>query len=591
MEPNKLFEIPHYQKAKYSQEVALAGKSDGKWKTYSTDDVIDHADKISRGLVSIGIQPGDKVGIISTTNRPEWNFVDLGALQIGAVDVPIYPTISPSEFEYIFNHAELKVVFVSDKGVLKKVIEIADNVPSLENIYTFDEITGANHWTEVLEAGNDSHQAEVDKRKEAVDPNELATIIYTSGTTGKPKGVMLSHNNILSNLKSTCALLPLNHTHKTLSFLPLCHIFERMVSYSYLYAGASIYYAESLETIGDNLKEIKPQFFSSVPRLLEKVYEKIVAKGNDLTGTKKKLFFWALDLGMQYKEGVNQGFWYNTRLGIARKLIFSKWQEALGGELIGIVTGAAALPAKMFKVFNAAGIMVREGYGQTESSPVISFNRFEPGGAKEGTVGLPIPGVEVRIDENNGEILAKGPNIMLGYYKNEEASAKTVDKDGWLHTGDVGKIVDGKFIKITDRIKEMFKTSGGKYVAPQPIENKFKESFFVDQIMVVGEYQKFTGALIVPSYDTLENWCKEGKIPFDRGNLAETLKNPVIIDKFEEICGEFNPEFSKVEQVKRFALIPKEWTVEGGEMTPTMKLKRRVIKEDYKEYIDYIYRV
>jgi long-chain acyl-CoA synthetase len=587
MEVHKLFDFIRYQKEKYPQEVSLAEKVDGKWVTYSTDDVIEKSNQVSKGLIAMGVQPGDKIAIISN-NRPQWNFVDIGLLQVGAIDVPIYPTISASEYEYIFNHAEIKMAFVSSDDLLKKVLAIKDSVPTLGEIFSFEEIKGCRHWSEVLEAGKDVEMSEVESRMEAVKPGELATMIYTSGTTGKPKGVMLSHDNIVSNVKSTGEMLPLNETHRTLSFLPLCHIFERMVLYTYMSLGASVYYAESMEAIGDNLKEVKPHFFSTVPRLLEKVYEKIVGKGNALTGVKKKLFFWALELGGKYKVDQDQGMIYNLQLSIARKLIFSKWQEALGGELIGIVTGAAALPEMLCKVFNAAGIQVREGFGQTESSPVISFNRFEKGGCLEGTVGIPIPGVEVKIAEN-GEIVARGPNIMLGYYKDPDKTAETVDAEGWLHTGDIGKIIDGKFIKITDRLKELFKTSGGKYVAPQPIENKYKESFLVEQIMVVGENKKFVGALIVPSFANLGSWCKDNNIPFDPVHPGPTLNHPKVQEKFREICDTYNKDFSKIEQIKKFSLIPNEWTVDGGEMTPTMKVKRRVVVEKYGDFINEIY--
>lgn len=587
MEVNRLFEIPEYQQAIFPQEVALAEKIGGQWKHYSTADVIEQARQVSKGLLALGIEPGDTVALISN-NRPQWNFIDLGALQIGAVIVPIYPTISQQEYAYIFNHAAIKLAFVSDTELLTKVQAIREEVASLQEVYTFDQIEGIPHWTSVLEAGKDTSDEALANQRDRITPHDLATIIYTSGTTGTPKGVMLSHDNILCNVKSVTTILPITHEHRVLSFLPLCHVFERMVCYLYQYMGASIYYAESLDPVllRESMLEVKPHFFTTVPRLLEKVYEAIFARGLEMRGIRRSLFFWALDLGLRYQVDKEMGWWYEFRLSIARKLVFSKWRDALGGELIGIVTGAAALSAKLCKVFSAGGMRVREGYGQTEASPVISLNRFEPGGTLEGSVGIPIPGVEVRIAEN-GEICVKGPNVMLGYYKNPVATAETIDADGWLHTGDVGKIVAGKFLVITDRIKELFKTSGGKYVAPQPIENRFKESFFIEQMMVVGENRKFVSALIVPSFPYLENWCQDQGIPYSDRQVM--LKHPKVWDHFQEICDDYNQEFSHIEQIKRFTLIPDEWTVDGGEMTATLKLKRRVIQKRYQAYVDKIY--
>ncbi|MBX7242803.1 MAG: long-chain fatty acid--CoA ligase [Bacteroidia bacterium] len=587
MEVTRLFDILPYQREKYPKEVCLAGKVNDKWKTYSTDETIEMVNKVSRGLIGVGVNPGEMVGIISTS-RPEWHFADVGIIQTGAVCVPMYPTISPNEFEYIFNHAEIKVVFVGDKKIYDKIVQIKDKVPSLKAIYTFDEIEGSNHFSELIKAGNGVTQQQVEDRKSAVNEKDLATIIYTSGTTGNPKGVMLSHYNILSNLHATAAVLPLESQFKALSFLPLCHIFERMVLYVYTFCGLSVYFCDNMEKIGEYLGEVKPHFFSSVPRLLEKLYEKVIATGNQATGLKKKIFFWAIGLALNYEIDKNQGFLYNAQLNLARKLVFKKITDKLGGNLMGIVTGAAALPSKLCKVFNAMGVKVREGFGQTESSPVISFNRFEPGGTMEGTVGLPISNVQVKIAEN-GEILAKGPNIMMGYYKNPEVTAETIDADGWLHTGDVGMLVDGKYLKITDRIKELFKTSGGKYIAPQPIETKMKESFFIEQMMVVGENQKFPAALIVPSFPYLKAWCEENNIPYDEKDLKKTLSQPAIQDRYREEVSLYNKEFGSWEQIKKFELIPAEWTIETEELTPTLKLKRRIINVKYKDVIDKIY--
>ncbi|MFN0199885.1 MAG: AMP-dependent synthetase/ligase [Bacteroidia bacterium] len=588
MQPTRLFDFIHHQKAHYPQQVTVAGKSAGKWKTYSTDECIDMYNRVSRGLIGLGVQPGDMIGVISA-NRPEWNFVDNGIMQTGAICVPLYPTISASEYEYIFNHAGLKYIFVSDKAIYDRALAAKAKSPSLVEIYSFDEIAGCKNWTECLKAGEGIGQEEVEARKSAVNPAELATIIYTSGTTGNPKGVMLSHNNIISNIMTVVGLLPLHHTYDSISFLPLCHIFERVVLYVYVYTGVSTYFCDNVEQLRDYLPEVRPHFFSAVPRVIEKLYERVISNGSEQKGLKKKIFFWAVDLAGRYEIDKDQGWWYNQQLKIARKLVFSKVLDRLGGRVIGIVTGASALPAKLCKFFNATGLWMREGYGQTETSPVVSFNQFTPGGIMEGTVGPVIPGVTVKIDENNGEILVKGPNVMLGYYKNEEATAQTIDKDGWLHTGDVGMMIDNKFLKITDRIKELFKTSGGKYIAPLPLETKFKESFFIEQMMVVGEHQKFPGALIVPSFPYLMDWCKDNNIPWDNNDREKSLNHPQIQAKFKEIVNEFNKEFGNWEQIKRFELMPNDWTVDGGELTPTMKLKRRIILKNYQSFIDRIY--
>lgn len=587
MEITRLFDILAYQRAKHPTQVALAGKIGDKWKTYSTDDCIDMANKVSRGLIAMGIQPGDMVGIIGTS-RPEWHFTDVGIMQTGAICVPMYPTISAGEFEYIFNHAGIKAVFVGDKGLYDKVMSIKERVPSLELVFTFSEIPGATHFSDVVRAGEKVTQEEVEARKAVIKHEDLATIIYTSGTTGNPKGVMLSHKNVISNLLATVPVLPLEPGHKTLSFLPLCHIFERMVLFVYTYMGVNVYFCDSTDKLGEYLQEVKPHFFTSVPRLLEKLYEKVIATGNQATGLKKKIFFWAIGLAKDFEVDKDKGWWYNTQLNLAKKLVFKKITDKLGGNLIGIVTGAAALPAILCKVFNAMGVKVREGYGQTETSPVVSFNRFEPGGTLEGSVGVSIHNVEVKFDER-GEILVKGPNVMLGYYKNPQATAETIDADGWLHTGDVGTLVDGRFLKITDRVKELFKTSGGKYVAPQVIETRMKESFFIEQMMVVGENQKFPAALIVPSFPYLENWCKENNVPWDNNKRAESLKNPKIVERFWQEVNLYNQQFGNWEQIKKIQLIPDEWTVETMELTPTMKLKRRVIMEKYKAEIEGFY--
>lgn len=588
MEVTKLFEILQYQKAKHPQEVALAGKVGGKWKTYSTDDCIEMANKVSRGLIAMGIQPGDMIGIISGS-RPEWHFCDIGIMQAGAIPVPLYPTISSGEYEYIFNHAELKIAIIGDAKILGKVMAIKDKIPSLREIFTFDEIEGTKHFTDLLRAGEKTEQAEVEKRKAAVKPDDLATIIYTSGTTGNPKGVMLSHNNIVSNVQATIPLLPIEPGNITLSFLPLCHIFERMVLFVYTYSSMSVYFCDSIDNLRDYIGEVKPEFFTAVPRVVEKLYERIIATGNEQTGLKKKIFFWAMGLADKYKIDQDMGFFYNMQLNLAKKLVFGKIVARLGGRVKGIVTGASALPAKLCRVFNAMGVPIREGYGMTELSPAVSFNRFEPGGVMDGTVGIKISNVAVKIAEGTGEILVKGPNVMMGYYKNPEATAETIDKDGWLHTGDVGVLSPEGFLKITDRIKELFKTSGGKYIAPQPIETKMKESFFIEQMMVVGEAQKFPAALVVPAFPFLKSWCAENGIPFDDNNRQASLQHPQIQAKYKEIIAHYNQDFGQWEQIKKFELVPDEWTVDSGEMTPTMKLKRRIILQKYQKQIEGIF--
>lgn len=592
----RLFDIIQHQLRHYAKEDCLARKENGMWRKYSTQEVIDNVNRVSRALIAYGIKPDDKIALISTTNRPEWNFCDLGMLQIGAVNVPVYPTISESEYEFIFNDAEVKLAFLSDEALLKKIQNIRHKVPSLQAIYTFDHTSGS-HWSELLKWGDDlSLQARVEEHKNAIKPDRLATIIYTSGTTGIPKGVMLSHHNIVSNVKASVKMLPIDHTKTVLSFLPLCHIFERMVIYTYMAAGCSVYYAESMDTIADNLKEVRPHFFTSVPRLLEKVYDKIVNKGLELTGIKRRLFFWALELGLQYDEKGENSLWYNVQLFFARKLIFSKWIEALGGRIEGIITGAAALQTRLEKVFNAAGIKVRQGYGQTETSPVVSVGKMEQGEYILGTVGQIIEGVEVKLEHREGmqpgegEICVKGPNVMMGYYKRPDLTAQTIDKDGWLHTGDVGKFVEWngkKFLQITDRVKELFKTSGGKYVAPQVIENKLKESPLVEQVMVVGENEKFVGALIVPAFDNLKDWATKQGISFQ--SREDLITNQMVIREYERQIEEFNKHFGKIEQVKKFKLLPQEWTIDGGELTPTMKIKRKVILEKYKQVVAEIY--
>ncbi len=587
-DPKRLFDFPYYQLEQYPQEKALVTKYNGKWVATSTQEYIDKANTISRALLRMGVQPNNKVALIASRNRTEWNICDIGIMQTGAQDVPIYPTISEEEYEYVLNHSESIYCFVSDKEVYDKVMSIKDNVPSLKEVYTFDEVSGAKNWQEVLDLGKDEgNQQEVEQRKEAIGEDDVATVIYTSGTTGKPKGVMLSHKNIGSNAKFSSERLPIVlGKSNALSFLPVCHVYERMLHYMYQYCGVELYFAESLETISQNLQEVKPEVMTAVPRVLEKVYDKIYAKGGELSGIKKKLFFWALDLGLRYEPYGANGWWYETQLKLANKLIFSKWREALGGNMKAIASGSAPLQPRLARVFNAAKIPVMEGYGLTETSPVISVNDMRDHGFKIGTVGKPLRETEVKIAED-GEILVKGPQVMVGYFKNKEETEKVME-GGYFHTGDIGELDSEGFLKITDRKKEIFKTSGGKYVAPQIIENVMKQSRFIEQIMVIGEGEKMPAALIQPDFDFLREWgkLKGHNLP---ANNKELVKNQEVIDRIQEEVDFYNERFGQWEKIKKFELTPDVWSIEDGQLTPTMKMKRKVIKEMYKDLYDRIY--
>ncbi len=583
--PNRLIDILPYQVENYPREDALCDKKAGTWQKFSSTEVKSIVDKFSLGLLKMGFNPGDKFAIIST-NRTEWNFVDLGILQMGGVDVPLYPNMSEEDYEYIFNDAEVKLVFVEDIEIYKKVESAKQKAKSIKGIYTFDEIKNKKHWKEILNNADFSLEPRLKDIEKSITASDLATLIYTSGTTGTPKGVMLSHQNITSNIDSLIRIIPINKDHRIISFLPICHIFERTAIYFYMVLGCSIYYAESIEKIGENLTEVKPNYFTTVPRLLEKIYDKIMDKGRDLTGAKRAIFGWAMNLANSFHPQGKNSFIYNLKLWIARKLVFSKWQAALGGEVNGIISGAAALQPRLARIFSAAGIPIREGYGLTETSPVLTCNRFEDGGYYFGTVGEPIPDVQIKIDEN-GEILAKGPNVMMGYYNKPEFTTAAIDRDGWFHTGDIGEWVEGKYLKITDRLKEVFKTSGGKFVAPLPIENKMKESLFIQNIMVVGENQKFTSALIIPDFDFIFKWSKKKKLNLkSRENIVHSEE---VIARIWDDVNKYNKRFGKIEQIKKFELLIDDWTVESKELTPTLKLKRKVILEKHNDAVNRIY--
>jgi long-chain acyl-CoA synthetase len=587
MTPTRLFDFISHQRDHHPLEKSFSTKYNGKWESISSEIFCEQAEAISNAFVELGIEAQDKIAMISSNNRTEWSLVDIGLLTVGAVNVPIYPTISAQDYEYILNHSESQYCFVSDKEVYDKVMAVKKNIKSLKKVYSFDQIDGCAHWSELLDIGKDKpHQETVQKRKDEVNPADLATIIYTSGTTGVPKGVMLSHHNVVSNVLSSSKRLPLTIGEASaLSFLPVCHIFERVILYIYMYNSVSVYFAESLETIADNLREVKPQVMTAVPRLLEKVYDKIYAKGEELSGVKQKLFYWAVNIGLQYEPYGQNGAWYEFKLKIARKLILSKWQEALGGNLKLIASGSAALQPRLARVFTAAGMTLVEGYGLTETSPVISVNDMRKSHFRIGTVGKVIDGVTVKIAED-GEILCKGPNVMMGYYK-EEAKTKEVMTGEFFHTGDIGELDQDGFLKITDRKKEMFKTSGGKYIAPQVIENQMKQSLFIEQIMVVGAGRKMPTALIQPNVEFVMNWLSDHGIQVN--SLEEAVKENKLIAAFQKEIDHHNSFFGSWEQIKKFQLTPNEWTIDEGHLTPTMKLKRKVIAEKYTALIEDMY--
>lgn len=582
MQVTRLFDIADLQLNEFPQSVCVESVADGQLRSYSSKDFIDTAEQVALGLMELGIKPGDKVAIASG-NRAEWAIVDQAVLRIGAIGIPIYPTMSAEDYAYILGHSESRVFFVSNAEILGKARQAQAKTPGLAHLFTFDRLAGASHWQELLGRG-DHHRAELERCKAAVKNSDLATIIYTSGTTGKPKGVMLTHNNILSNVESSALRLPVERGCRAISFLPLCHIYERMLMYLYQRAGMQVRFQESLEELGARIREARPHVFTAVPRLLEKIYDAILTKGEALTGAKRKLFFWALDLGERY-EVHGRSWWYDVQLGIARKLIFSKWREALGGEVVCVASGSAALQPRLARIFNAAGIPLMEGYGLTETSPVVSVNDARNDGLRFGSVGRPIKDVEVRI-AGDGEILIKGPNVMMGYYKEPDLTREVLDPDGCFHTGDIGELRDG-FLYITDRKKEMFKTSGGKYVAPQTIENQLKASRFIEQAMVIGENRKFPAALIVPSFNFLKDYCALKGIPYEgpRQVITEQRIRERVFAEVQKV----NANLGHWEQIKKIELLPAEFTIDGGELTPSMKLRRKPILAKYAAEVERIY--
>ena len=584
---SRTFDIIEWNKEKYPRKDMYGGKKNKEWITYSTDEVSMYVNLVSYGLLSMGYKKGDKIATISG-NKPEWNFVDMGVAQAGMIHVPIYPTISTEEYDYILEHSDVKVIFVGNSTIYNKVSPIVKRLKNLKDVFSFDPVEGVRSFDEIIEAGKrdaDIYRDELNKIKDSIKPEDLVTIIYTSGTTGNSKGVMLSHKNLVSNAVSTSKAHHLGYGHRAVSFLPLCHVYERMVNYHFQYKGISIYYVENMGTVSEVVKEIKPHIFNTVPRLLEKIYDNILGKGKNLPLIKKIIFNWAVRLGLKFKLNENSSF-YNFRLKIARKLIFSKWKEALGGELLVMVSGGAALQSRLEKIFWAAGLPVIQGYGLTETSPVVAVNPFRIDEIGFGTVGPVLENVEIKIAED-GEILTRGVNLMMGYYKAPELTAEVIDEEGWFHTGDIGVIEQGKFLKITDRKKEIFKLSAGKYIAPQVIENKLKESIFIEQTMTVGENEKFASAIISPNFTFLHDWCSIHKIQF-RDN-ADLIEVPEVIERFSREVKEVNKNLGEHEQIKRFRLVTDEWTPQTGELSPTLKLKRNYLTDRYKNLITEIY--
>lgn len=575
----RLFEVPDHQLKNYPNSAMFVTKTAGIWVPMSTSDFIERTMNVARGLISMGIQAGDRVAVASS-NRVEWNILDIAVQKTGAILVPLYPNISENDYRFILNDCAAKICIVSNQELADKISNIRKDVPSLEHLFSFDKLDSVPHWSHIEEQRTHTDIELVHDRMKDVKNEDLVTIIYTSGTTGNPKGVMLSHQNLLSNVEGCIEPIPADNHSRVLTFLPICHVYERMLHYLYMYLGCSVYFAESMDTIGDNIKEVKPDVFSAVPRLIEKVFDKIMAKGDELKGIKRGLFYWALNLAENY-DNVHATPFFKFKLGIARKLIFSKWQEALGGNVKAIASGSAALQPRLARIFLAADIPILEGYGLTETSPVVTVNNFVSG-IRIGTVGALIEGVQVKIAAD-GEILVKGPNVMMGYYNNEEATNEVMDSEGWFHTGDIGEFQEEKFLKITDRKKEIFKTSGGKYIVPQAMENRFKESRFVEQIMVIGEGEKFPAAFVVPNFAFAKEWAHRHGLQFESMSNEEIIKQTAFIDRMDQEIAEINQVFGNWEQVKKIALLPAEFTIDGGELTPTLKLKRKKILEKYQE--------
>lgn len=585
--PNFIYELIDYQCKMHGFENCISFKEDDVWKSISTKEVLDKVNRLSFGLIKNGVKKGAKIGIVSN-NRPEWNFLDFAIHKVGAVNVSVYPTLSNKDLLYIFNLVEVEYIFVADLQLYEKIELLRNEIPSIKQVFTFDLIENADHWSNLLEDSYHAfHEEQVLERKKTLHVDDLASIIFTSGSTGMPKGAMLSHKNFIKAVESLSLCLPIERGQVALSFLPLCHMFERVLVYTYFYNGLSVYYAENFTKVRENILEVKPHMFTFVPRILEKIYDEIVLKGNQLKGLKKTLFFWALNLGYTYDDQGKNSTWYNIKLKIAKKIVFKRWKQALGGNVVGIPCGGAALKPGLAKIFNAAGIYVIEGYGMTEF-PVLCANRYNTGAFCHGTVGPPVPGNEIKIDEKTEEILVRNPDVvMMGYYKNPKLTEQIIDKNGWLHTGDKGELIDNQFVKITGRIKEIFKTSGGKYIVPNYLEGKFLESDFVEQIMVIGENKNFVSALIVPSFGMLNQWCKTQNISFE--DRSKLITDPNVIKLFEEEVERINNSLGKFEQVKKIILLPNEWTVEAGELTPTMKIRRTVTQEKYAALVSEIY--
>jgi long-chain acyl-CoA synthetase len=576
----RVFDLLRYNLEKFPKQNFVSGKVKGKWQKYSTQEFSDTVDALSRGLIEQGIGKASRVAVMSA-NRPEWNITDFAIMQTGAYHIPLYPTLAEHDIKFILENAEVTLIFVADEALYKKIKPVCAELKTAIKIYSFEEVEGAENWQALVKSGQEHSETDLEAYRSQITPDDILTLIYTSGTTGTPKGVMLTHDNLVKNFINSAVLLP-GGIRKGLSFLPLSHIFERMVVYLYMYCDTEVFYAESMDTIVADIQFVKPNVFSTVPRLLEKVYEKIMEKGKALTGVKRGIFFWSVALAEQFEIANN--WFYNLKLGIARKLVFKKWQEALGGDIVVIISGGAALNPRLARIFWASGMPVFEGYGLTETSPVITVNHFD--NTMFGTVGPAINGMEIKIAAD-GEVLARGHAIMKGYYLRDDLTAETIDEDGWFHTGDIGEIVNGRFLKITDRKKEIFKTAGGKYVAPQTIENKFKETVLVEQVMVLGENRKFPAALIVPNFVALKAWAAKKGINYTTD--AEMSKDPQVIEKFNQIVQLSGKDFGKWEQVKRFALLPKQWSIDGGELTPKLSLKRKVILEKNADLIEKIY--